>query len=256
MHLSNRWMVLILVFAGLQLSACTQSAAKPAAAGKENPVSLSPLPGTDLKQLVLTEKAAQRLGIQTAPVREEQVVRKRRVGAQVVGSRTSSAVAVAPASGVVWVRVRLNESDLEKVDRGKPVLVLPLSSPALGLGLAARLAEAPPVDGPEDEAETLYYVVDSPGHGLAPGRGVLVELTLLGSGTQRKIIPYSAVAYDVEGRTWSYTSPKPLTFVRHPITVDYIDGDLAVLSEGPPPGTAVVMVGVAELLGAELGVGK
>jgi hypothetical protein len=70
-------------------------------------------------------------------------------------------------------------------------------------------------------------------------------------GTQRKVVPYSAVLYDLHGETWVYTNPEPLTFVRARISVDYIDGDLAVLSDGPPSGTAVVTVGASELYGTE-----
>ncbi len=70
-------------------------------------------------------------------------------------------------------------------------------------------------------------------------------------GTLRKVVPYSAVIYDLHGETWVYTNPSPLTFVRGHISVDSIDGDLAVLSEGPPSGTAVVTVGVTELYGTE-----
>ena len=72
------------------------------------------------------------------------------------------------------------------------------------------------------------------------------------NGTQRRVIPYAAVLYDTEGNTWTYTSPAPLVFVRHRIVVDYIDGELAVLSEGPPTGSAVVMAGAQELYGSEL----
>jgi hypothetical protein len=72
---------------------------------------------------------------------------------------------------------------------------------------------------------------------------------------QRTVVPYAAVLYETNGETWAYTSPEPLTFVRHRIVVESIDGDRAVLSEGPPAGTEVVTVGVAELFGAEYGVG-
>lgn len=75
-----------------------------------------------------------------------------------------------------------------------------------------------------------------------------------GSGTAATAIPYGAVLYDIDGATWTYTSPEPLVFVRQAIDVDSIRGDVAVLSEGPLAGTAVVTVGAAELLGAELGV--
>ncbi|HEY3210122.1 MAG TPA: hypothetical protein VGL18_10085 [Actinomycetota bacterium] len=76
-----------------------------------------------------------------------------------------------------------------------------------------------------------------------------------GNGTQT-VIPHAAVFYGLAGETWTYTSPEPLTFVREPITVDHIDGDLAYLSDGPPVGTEVVTVGAAELFGVETEVGK
>jgi hypothetical protein len=74
--------------------------------------------------------------------------------------------------------------------------------------------------------------------------------------TPRKVIPYAAVIYDLQGKTWAYTSPKPRTFVRHPITVEHIEGDIAVLADGPPVGSEVATVGVAELYGSDTGVGK
>jgi len=69
-------------------------------------------------------------------------------------------------------------------------------------------------------------------------------------------IPYDAVLYDPAGDTWAYTSPESLTFVRAPIDVDRIVGNHAFLSDGPPAGTDVVVVGAAELLGTEYEVGE
>ena len=71
-------------------------------------------------------------------------------------------------------------------------------------------------------------------------------------GASRRVIPYAAVLYDTDGNTWTYYSPTPLVFVRHRITVDRIDGELAVLTEGPAAGTRVVTVGAQELYGSEL----
>ena len=71
-------------------------------------------------------------------------------------------------------------------------------------------------------------------------------------GIQRKVIPYAAVLYDTQGNTWTYLNPEPLVFVRHRIVVDHIDGELAILSEGPPAGSAVVTAGAQELYGSEL----
>src|SRR5512134_2812620 len=74
-------------------------------------------------------------------------------------------------------------------------------------------------------------------------------------GTLRKVVPYGAVLYDVNGRTWVYTSPESLVFVRREIVVDHIAGDLAVLTDGPPAGTRVVTLGATELPGAEFEIG-
>lgn len=74
-------------------------------------------------------------------------------------------------------------------------------------------------------------------------------------GGGRTAVPYAAVIYDASGKTWTYTNTDGLVFVRHAITVDRIEADRAVLSAGPPIGTLVVTVGVAELWGIETGVG-
>jgi hypothetical protein len=70
-------------------------------------------------------------------------------------------------------------------------------------------------------------------------------------GTTRTSIPYAAVLYDAQGEVWTYTNPSPLTFVRHKIAIASIANGIAVLSEGPASGTKVVIVGAAELFGAE-----
>ncbi|TMG01117.1 MAG: hypothetical protein E6I03_09660 [Chloroflexi bacterium] len=72
-----------------------------------------------------------------------------------------------------------------------------------------------------------------------------------GESSLRKVVPYSAVLYGVDGGAFVYTNPEPLTFARAPITIESIKGDAAVLSDGPASGTTVVTVGSAELFGAE-----
>ena len=77
-----------------------------------------------------------------------------------------------------------------------------------------------------------------------------------GSGSAaRKTLPYAALLYDSTGQTWAYTSLGENVFVRHAIVVDRIDGETALLTDGPPPGTEVVTTGAAELYGTETGVG-
>jgi hypothetical protein len=66
------------------------------------------------------------------------------------------------------------------------------------------------------------------------------------------VVPYAALIYDPEGKTYVYTSPRPLTFMRTEVTVDRIRGGRAWLADGPPPGTEVVTVGAALVYGTEL----
>ena len=135
----NRLVIIILVFAGSLLSACGGQI--PVTGEKIAPSKLEPIEGTDLSRVILTEKAVERLGIETVS-----------------------------ASG--------NE------------------------------------------------------------------------------VPYAAVIYDIEGNTWIYTNPAPLTFVRESIVIDYIEGDMAVLATSLASEMKVVTVGVSELYGTETGVSK
>jgi hypothetical protein len=69
-------------------------------------------------------------------------------------------------------------------------------------------------------------------------------------------VPYAALLYTSDGKTWVFTNPAPLEFVRAAVVVNDIRGDVALLRHGPPAGTTVVTTGAAELLGAESGVGE
>jgi len=157
MQHSRRWNVAALLLAAalaLGVSACREQAAEEG--GASDAVRVEPVEGTELSRVILSQEAAERLGVETEKVREAKV---------------------APATG-----------------GGKAVT--------------------------------------------------------------RRVIPYGAVLYDEQGETWTFTNPNPLTFLRQKISVDYIQGDLVVLAAGPAAGVAVVTVGSAELLGAELGVGE
>jgi hypothetical protein len=67
-------------------------------------------------------------------------------------------------------------------------------------------------------------------------------------------IPYAAVVYDAEGDTWVFVELEPGTYQRAPVTVTSVDGEDVRLSDGPEPGTPVVTVAAAELVGVEAGI--
>lgn len=68
----------------------------------------------------------------------------------------------------------------------------------------------------------------------------------------RTVVPYESLIYDSEGKTYIYTSPKPLNYLRAEVKVDRIEGGRVFLTRGPSAGTTVVTAGTAEVYGAEL----
>jgi hypothetical protein len=263
-----RWLILIMI-AALGFSACSP---KQTTHTKIDPAVLETVEGGDFSRVVLTEKAAERLDLQMTSVREEQIMRTLTVGGQVVAapsaSSTSGEFSAPMGFSGIMLRVPVSEGDLNRIDRSQPAQVLPLAGNPDGPRMVAQPIDLSTLDDSEDadsgethpdidpDEAALYYLVDRDEPGLSQGQGVFVELMMSGDGTQRKVVPYAAVLYGVHGETWVYTNPEPLVFVRSPITIDYIDDDLAILSEGPEVGTTIVTLGATELFGAETGVSK
>lgn len=282
MQCTHRMIVAMLVVAGLPLWAYQQVSD---ADQGESPAHVEHIEGTKLSRVTLTEKAIERIGLKTDQVREVSVSRKWIVGGEVVvlsdriasrgdGTPIPKTQSFAPGQIIespqtaskeadrsgVGLRVRLAAGELKKVARGEQVRILlpgrdDDNDDDDRPGMTARPVEMLGVDASKDATVTLYYLVDNPKHGLVPGQRVRVRLALAGKGKKRKVVPYSALIYDPNGDTWVYTSPTPRTFVRQEVEVDYIEGHMAVLDEGPPTGTVIAVVGVAELYGAEFKVG-
>jgi len=134
-------------------------------------------------------------------------------------------------------------------------LITGLAVAALALGgCNSPTSSAPKVEAitmEEDENSGLKTLTLS--EKAAQRLGVeTAEVGAAGSGTS---VPYAAIVYDAQGKTWTYVNEQPLVYKRAEITVDDISGDTARLSAGPPAGTQVVTTGAAELYGAEIGVG-
>ena len=243
--------------------------------GKNPPATLKSVPGSPVKRVVLTPKAAERLGIQMGKVDEEPIVRKQMVGGVVVPPAAarpepkmissfggfSRAPSPPPAAvptkgagtGEVWVQVALTRGEWENLAKDQPARILPLTTRGEpGSAIVARPSGMPPYDDVKRSMLQLYYVVPGEKHGLTLNKRMRVELQQSGSDEKRKVVPYGALYYDSKGAPWIYVTPEPLGFERQRVRVERIVGDLAVLSEGPPVGTAVVTVGAAMLYGVEV----
>jgi hypothetical protein len=104
----------------------------------------------------------------------------------------------------------------------------------------AKLAE---VDGTDHKRVTL----------TAEG----AERTGLRTATVRRrgdhrVVPHTALLYDGKGRSFVYTRPERLTFLRADVDVASVDGDRVLLTAGPPAGSVVATVGATEIYGSEL----
>jgi hypothetical protein len=105
-------------------------------------------------------------------------------------------------------------------------------------------AQLEPVKGRDDLRRVTFTAQAAKRVGLR-----LAAVRRSGTHTQ---VPYAALVYDPEGKTYVYKSLSPLTFVREEVEVDRIEGDRALLSDGASLGSRVVSIGAAEVYGTEL----
>lgn len=263
----NRWVFFVLVLASLLLAACSKAGAAPV---KVQPSAVEEIEGSELKRVTITEKAAERLVLQTVMVREEPAVLNQIVVGEVVDKKGEAAA----SPDKLWVRAPFKETDLQMVALDQPARVLPLDddgedSDQEENGWIAEPDETLALDDDEENGaangaasksmydSAVYFVVNRPNTSLVPGQRVFVEVPQAKNGVVQKVIPYAALIYDVEGGTWVYVKePDALSFIRQSVTVDFILGDQAYLVEGPEVGTQVVTMGAAELYGVETGVSK
>lgn len=245
-------------------------------------VSFEPIQGSTLKRVILTPKAVQRLGIETAKVSEAPILRTQMVSGLVVppsvwqkqmevapvargfGSGFSPAVAKPQAtvlnksavpSGDAWVQVALTAAEWERLARDKPVRLLPLSTRGQAAAAPAVFAVPTglqPVEDMKRSMLSVYYVLPQGEHGHAMNKRMRVELPLAGADGARKVVPYSALYYDARGNAWVYVTPRAHAYERTRVTVEQVAGGFVVLSEGPAVGTEVVSVGASLLYGTEI----
>ena len=155
----------------------------------------------------------------------------------------------------LWVRVPVYVGDLRDIDLSEEVSVTTLDGRASAQPLTARPIDYPPTGSPLASAVDLYFEIDNADHRYSPGQRMTVHVGLIQKGNQT-VVPWSSIMHDVYGGEWVYEQIEPRVYVRRRVEVSWISDDLAVLKRGPPPGTAVVTAGVAELAGSEFGFAK
>ena len=125
--------------------------------------------------------------------------------------------------------------------------------------LLAACGEAPSDEHVIDEPATVQEVEDGEVARVTitqkAAERLDIQTALVETAGERTVVPSAAVIVDPAGDFWVFTNPEPLVFVRHKISIDYEDGNQAFLTDGPPAGSKIVTVGVAELYGTEYGVG-
>ena len=265
--------VATLVVAGLAAAGAFHSSWREAGAAEL--AAVNEIDGSPLKKLVLSSMAAEHLGIETGTVRQEEVRRWLIANSAVetieetneyalavpgvVAASTSPAdelVISVPvkvlvgdsenSSGNLIKRLSLarSQSDGDEIDKTAAV-VFPTGSPYGKVWFKAKAMSPGPTDG-----DGRYFDVEDRESGLRPGQPVIVRITEP-DGHLQKVVPYSAIVYDLQGNSWVYVSPEPLVYVRHSVSVEQVEGDLAILTQGPAVGTRIVTVGAAGLLAIE-----
>lgn len=249
-----------------------------APAGSGGAVLLESIPGKEVKRVILSAKAAERLGIETGSVREEPIVRTQMFGGKVVPSSSvqvvrqeprgafggfgdvSAIAQVQPAAPAVesvtsgneaWIRLALSEEEWGRVAQDKPARLVSLSGDG-SQALVAHPVPIPPFVDLRRSMLTVYYIVPEEGHGLALNERTRLEVELKGSGGTQRVVPYSALYYDDEGAAWVYLVVAPLTYERQRVEVERIVGESAVLAGGPAVDSEVVTLGAPLLYGAEV----
>ncbi len=151
---SSHWIGLALIVTGLSFLGGQLEAAS---VGKDEPAHVEPLPGSKFNRVILKASAVERLGIETAAVREMMAVRKRQVAAIVVDASELQRIGLAAGAsqlaagishvagtspsanaGRAWLRV-LPIGDAPKVAQDQPALVIPLVKDAGSRTLQARM---------------------------------------------------------------------------------------------------------------------
>jgi hypothetical protein len=94
--------VLLAVLSTLSLAAAAPEPGGTGKAVKSPALTLEPIPGTSVKRVILSAKAAERLGIETRKVSEEAIIRRQVVGGLVIAALDKQPESKPPAGTLGW----------------------------------------------------------------------------------------------------------------------------------------------------------
>jgi hypothetical protein len=188
----------------------------------EHPSDVEDIEGSDFRRIMFTEKAMERIGVQTSTI---------------IQTSVSVQLKIIPYSALLH-------------DPNGQTFVYASREPSVFLKYSVKVDY---IEGRKvflNEGPPLGTVVATDSLGIRTATVSEVK-----SIKQMKIIPYSALIYDPSGLANIYINPEPRVFIRYPVDVAYIKGDLVYLNEGPPVGTRIATMGVPEIYGTEFEIG-
>jgi RND family efflux transporter MFP subunit len=154
----------------------------------------------------------------------------------------------------IWIRVPVYVGYLRMVDTSLPAAIREFGAAPSAPSCNANYVAAPPSANPNAITVDLFYELSNEDQRFYPGQKLEAILPLRES-ERARVVPVKTILYDVLGGTWVYQQTADRTFARQRVSVQFVDGDRAVLASGPPLGSLVVTDGAAELFGTEFGVG-
>jgi RND family efflux transporter MFP subunit len=158
----------------------------------------------------------------------------------------------------IWIRVPVYVGDLRLIDRKQTARVHAMNETPGAASRQARAINAPPTADPLNNTADLYFELANADGLMRPGQKVGVTLSERAPEQLEEslVVPWSAVTHDINGGAWVYENIAPQQYARRRVEVRRVVGSLAVLARGPAVGAKIVTAGVAELFGAEFGMGK
>ena len=105
---------------------------------------------------------------------------------------------------VLWIRVPVYVGEITEIATDKPAEIGSLAwQPGQPLTAAQPIA-APPTATALSSTVDLYYQIANSDGKLKPNQRVSVQLPLVGTAVEQRVIPWSAVVQDIYGGLWIY----------------------------------------------------